>query len=52
MLFLIWFALCIAVAVGADNRGRSGLGWFVLGLIFSPVIAGIFLMILGVSKED
>jgi len=52
MLLFLWFALCIAVAVGANNRGRNGLGWFVLGLIFSPVIAGIFLMILGVSKEN
>ena len=48
---ILWIVLCIAVAIGADNRGRNGLGWFGLSLLFSPVIAGALLMILGTAKD-
>ena len=48
---ILWIVLCIAVAVGAGNRGRNGLGWFVLSLLFSPVIAGALLLILGTAKD-
>ena len=41
-----WFVLAIVVGVAAGGRGRSGVGWFALALIFSPLIAGLFLLIL------
>lgn len=43
--FIAWFVLSIAVAVFADNRGRSGGGWFLLSLIISPPLGLIFLAI-------
>lgn len=51
MIFILWFLLCVCVAYGAENRNRSGLGWFVLSLIFSPIITGMFLIILGIAKD-
>jgi hypothetical protein len=40
-----WFALAIVVGVAAGGRGRSGVGWFALALILSPLIAGLLLLI-------
>ena len=40
-----WFVLAIVVGVAAGGRGRSGVGWFALALIFSPLIAGSLLLI-------
>ncbi|MEM6477830.1 MAG: hypothetical protein AAF647_02165 [Pseudomonadota bacterium] len=40
-LFLfIWLAFAVITALAASSRGRSGIGWFGLGLIF-----GIFALI-------
>jgi len=44
-VFLLWFVLAIAAGVFADNRGRSGLGWFFISVVFSPLIGFILLMI-------
>ena len=48
---LLWLIFCFVVAYGASNRGRSGLGWFLLSILFSPFIAGVFLLILGEPKD-
>ncbi|EGQ8472851.1 SHOCT domain-containing protein [Vibrio alginolyticus] len=46
-----WFFLAIAVGFLASNYNRSGFLWFLLACIVSPLIAGIFLLILGKNKE-
>lgn len=43
MGFIIWLTLCILVAVFANNRGRSALGWGLLSVIITPIISGIIL---------
>lgn len=43
MFWLVWFGLCIGVGVFASNKGRSGIGWFIVAFIFSPLIAGVVL---------
>jgi hypothetical protein len=35
----LWFALAVVVGVAASARGRDGVGWFVLALTISPLIA-------------
>jgi hypothetical protein len=45
-MFLIWVILSIVIGVGAGSRGRSGVGWFFLSLITSPLIAGILLALM------
>ncbi|MFM2663523.1 SHOCT domain-containing protein [Vibrio mediterranei] len=46
-----WFFLAIAVGFLASNYNRSGFLWFLLACIISPVIAGVFLLILGKNNE-
>lgn len=45
-MFLItaWFVLALVVGGAATARGRNGLGWFVLSLIASPLIAILLLI--------
>lgn len=43
--FLFWLCFAIAAAVVAHNKGRSGVGWFVLGLLLGPM-AFIFALII------
>jgi hypothetical protein len=31
----LWFAVAVATAILAEIKGRTGLGWFLLGLLFS-----------------
>lgn len=41
---IIWFVLAIAVGYGASQKGRNGFGWFLVALIFSPLIGGLFVL--------
>ena len=43
--FFLWFGFSIAVGVWATNRGRFGFGWFFIAVIFSPLLAAIFLAV-------
>lgn len=45
-IVLIWIVCAILVAVVANNRGRSGLGWFLLALIISPLLALIVVAVM------
>lgn len=40
-LFIVWFALCFIPALIANNKGRSGIGFFLLSFFLSPLIGGI-----------
>lgn len=42
MLFFFWFLFAAVVGVFASNRGRSGIGWFLLSLLISPILGGLF----------
>jgi hypothetical protein len=41
-LGFLWLLLALAVAVLASHRGRSGIGWFFLSLIVSPLLGFLF----------
>lgn len=45
VIFLLWLVFSVAVGMLAVKRGRSGLGWGFVALVFSPLIAVIFLLI-------
>lgn len=47
MLFVAWLLLSGVIAAWASSKGRNGLGWFLLALIFSPLLAGIMLLVAG-----
>ena len=48
----LWFVFAFVVAAGARNRGRSGMGWFILSVIISPLFAGIALLFLGSYRRE
>jgi hypothetical protein len=49
--FLAWLIFSILAGVYADNLGRSGIGWAFLGMILSPLVALIVLLIIGQSED-
>jgi len=46
-LLLFWFGLAIIVGIAANRHGRSGIGWFLLSAIISPLLAGLLLLAVG-----
>ena len=44
-VYAVWLLLAVAVGIYAGRKGRSGFGWFVLALLLSPIIAGIFALV-------
>jgi hypothetical protein len=53
MIFLFWIALSVAVGMFASiRRNRNGIGWFFAALIFSPLLAGIFVAIARPREDD
>ena len=46
IIFFFWICFSIALGVLATNRGRSGVGWFFLALVISPLLAGVFLLVM------
>ncbi|CAB3642918.1 zinc ribbon domain-containing protein [Achromobacter pestifer] len=45
-LIIPWIVLAMVVGVAASGRGRKGFGWTVLACLISPIVAGIFLMVI------
>jgi hypothetical protein len=52
LIIVFWLGLAVAVGAIAVGRDRSGIGWFLLAVIISPLIAGIFLLIVGEGGTD
>lgn len=42
-LVFLWGVWALIVAIMAPSRGRSGVGWFVLAVLISPLLANILL---------
>jgi hypothetical protein len=40
---VLWLCGTAAVAAWASRRARSGVGWLLVSLLLSPLVAGIFL---------
>lgn len=47
---VIGLVVCVMVGVAANARGRSGLGWFALSLLVTPLIAGLLLLLMPVLR--
>jgi hypothetical protein len=45
-LIVLWLVLAVIVGVGANTRGRSGPGWFLLAVVISPLLAGLLVLVL------
>lgn len=42
--FILWIGFSVIPAAIASKRGRSGVGWFFLGLLISPLLATILVL--------
>ena len=42
----LYFVLCVATAVLAKLRGRSGAWWFIVALAITPVLASALLVVM------
>ena len=51
LLFGLWLYIWLPVSM-ASKRGRSGLGWFLLTLLLSPLVTIIALLVLGPTFEQ
>lgn len=49
---LLWLFFAVVVGTYAERRGRSGMKWFFLSLLFSPVLMGILVLALGPADPD
>ncbi|SOK58345.1 hypothetical protein [Yersinia phage fHe-Yen9-04] len=49
--FLIWLFLMVITFIKARDYGRSKLLWVVIGLVLSPILSLIGLLILGKSYD-
>lgn len=45
-IIFLWIALALVVGVMASGRGRKGFGWTILACLISPMLAGIFLLVI------
>ncbi|MFD4838443.1 hypothetical protein ACFWP0_13130 [Achromobacter sp. NPDC058515] len=46
LIIFLWIALALVVGVLASGRGRHGFGWTMLACLISPLLAGIFLLVI------
>lgn len=44
--FLFWLVFAVVVGVIAGSRGRSGIGWFFISVLISPLLGLILVMCL------
>lgn len=47
LVIVFWIVLAVVIGFAANSRGRSGIGGFLLAFFFSPVIAGLLLLLFG-----
>jgi hypothetical protein len=46
IIFLFWIGFAVIVGIAASHRGRSGLGWGLLAILISPLLAGLLVLVL------
>lgn len=48
----IYLGLCVAVGILADKRSRSGIGWFLISLVASPLLGAALVLVLADKRTD
>ena len=51
VIIVPWLVLCVVLALWAEKRKRSGVGFFFISALLSPLIAFIILLAIGPKKE-
>lgn len=52
MIFLFWIGFAIIVGVAANNRGRNSIGWSLLAVVISPLLAGLLLFAMPPRRQS
>lgn len=47
MIILVWLLFAILIGVWAQKLHRVGFAWAILAVLISPLIAALFLLVLG-----
>jgi hypothetical protein len=51
-IVLAWIIFAFVVAIAAGARGRSGAGWFLISILFSPLVGLILVLVLPNLREE
>jgi hypothetical protein len=49
---LPWLFFCVIVGVVASKKGRSGIGYFLLSIILSPLVGIIIVLVVGDNNQN
>lgn len=52
MWFIIWFLACLLVAHFASKKGHTGILYFFISMILSPLIGAILVLIAKDKKDE
>lgn len=52
MMIVFWLLLAVLVGVYASSKGRSGVGYFLLAVLLSPLIGFIIVLVLSPITEN
>jgi uncharacterized protein YecT (DUF1311 family) len=44
-VFIVYFILSLVIGSAAAQRGRSAVGWFLVSILTTPLLAGVFLLL-------
>jgi len=47
----IWLFFALLVGLLASSKGRSFLGWLLLAIIISPLLAGLLVLVIGHARR-
>jgi hypothetical protein len=48
LALILWIPCCIMIGIAANRHfERDGVGWFILSVVISPLLAGLFLICAG-----
>lgn len=51
-ILVLWFILSLVIGAAANSKGRNPAGWFLLSILLSPLLAGLFLLAMGQSTKQ
>lgn len=51
-IFILWLFLSIVAGIIANNKGRSGFGFFLLSVLLSPLIGIIAALVAGENRAN
>lgn len=51
-VILLWLGLSVVVGIAASSRGRSGFGWFLLSIFFTPLLTLLAVLVMPGVRRD